>query len=508
MVGRGWTFWLLAVLGAVVLGGAAHAAERHTDRGVVSGISQDGADAWLGVPYAAPPVGALRFRPPQPHDAWRAPRPATALAPLCPQGSQGAEDCLYLNIWRPAAATGALPVMVFFHGGAFQRGGGSFAYYNGGPLAVAGRMVVVTLNYRLGVLGFLAAPALDAENPRHVSGNYGFLDQQAALRWVRANIASFGGDARNVTIFGESAGANSVLLHLMAPGSAGLFAHAISESPVENAHLVPLADAEAANRGLVEKLGCTGADAAACLRAQPAAALTAAAANPVQDGVVLPRQPIDAFRSGRFNRVPVLIGSNHDEWTAFVAMTALPPRAPPTEAEIVTRFANELHTDGQAVLAEYPVAVHGSPIQSLAQAETDALVSCPTLAARAALAAHVTVFTYELTEKNPARAQLLGPPIAGLDYGDYHTADLPYVFGVSAPDGARVTGKDAALSARVMAYWAGMAHAGVPGRAAGAPAWPAFRPGGAVLLLQDDIVPMAEARVAADHHCGFWQRQR
>jgi para-nitrobenzyl esterase len=490
------------------------AAQRtRTDKGVVTGAVQGNTYAFLGIPYAAPPVGPLRFRPPQPHDVWKHELAATTLPAFCPQPSGGNEDCLYLNVWTPKQLHTGLPVLVFFHGGAFQLSGSAFPYFNGAALAQTGDVVVVTVNYRLGALGFLTAAALDAESPQHVSGNYGLMDQQAALKWVHTNIPAFGGDADNVAIFGQSAGADSVLYHLDSPQSAHLFARAIAESPVDNAQLQTLADAEhGSGAAIVTKLNCaTATDIPACLRAVPAAQLVAAGsdARPVLDNVVLPRQPIDAFRTGKFNLVPVIIGSTHDEWTAFVWHLVAPPNQPMTEQGYADHITAAYHDNAAAVLKEYPVSAYPSPIQAFATVQTDSQVACPVAEARDALSRHVLTYGYELNEPDPARAQLLGPPLPGLNYGDYHTADLPYVFGVSAPDGTPVAGKDATLSHKVMGYWSDLARSGNPNRPPfkdAGPAWPIFTQTHIILSFQDGIATMTDARFREEHHCGFWNQ--
>ncbi len=225
-------------------GGAAAAPSRvvQVDGGAIRGFRAGALSVYRGIPFAAPPVGALRWRPPQPVLPWRGVLECTRFRPACPQQDVPgiglcapgpySEDCLYLNVWTPAHAPAErLPVMVWIHGGGFVNGSGSLA--GGGPdwLSRYGRVVVVSISYRLGIFGYFALPALSRESSRHVSGNYGLLDQIAALRWVQRNIGAFGGDARRVTVFGESAGAQSVVSLLVSPLSRGLFARAVAESP-------------------------------------------------------------------------------------------------------------------------------------------------------------------------------------------------------------------------------------------------------------------------------------
>ena len=496
-----------------------------TDKGVVVGTSLGSVQAFLGVPYAAPPVGPLRFRPPRAHAPWSTPVQATQVAQPCPQtrtvpGSApvitGSEDCLYLNVYTPAKAVSAgRPVMVWIPGGGFVQGSASSPYYNGQYIAEQAGVVVVTVTYRVGALGFLTSPALDRENRAGVSGNYGLLDQQAALRWVQANIASFGGNPKNVTLFGESAGADSTEYALVSPSADGLFQHAIIESSVGLGFIpdLPLATAEATGGAqVVAAVGCANAaDVASCLRDLPANAFLTPAATPqgatlpVVDGLVLPQQPLQAFQSGQFSHIPVIIGSTHDEGTFF----AFPFDAAPgglTAAGYAAQVQSIYGTNAGAVLSEYPVSAYPSPIQALAAVFTDADVACPTAEKREALSRYVQVFGYEFSEPNPAQGPLLGPPLPGLTYGDYHTSDLPYVFGVSAPNGARVAGKDLSLSQRIIKYWTSLARAGNPNVPRNQePYWFNFHVlNGTLLSLQDQITELPEAQFGADHHCRFW----
>jgi para-nitrobenzyl esterase len=293
-------------------------------------VGPQGADpvrAWLGIPYAAPPVGPLRWRPPQAADSWVDVRQARAFgadpvqAPMLASAapSQG-EDCLTLNIWSPRGASpGSLPVMVWLHGGGFVGGSGADRRCEGARLAAHG-VVVVSLNYRVGLFGYLAHPALSAESSHGVSGNYGLLDQLAALQWVRENIAGFGGDAGRVTMFGVSAGSASIALMLVAPAAAGLFHQAILHSPGTARPLASLADAEQAGRALGDDL--------AALRALPAAAVLALTSRlspavrgltsprvlrPIRDGWLLPEDERPAFLAGHLHRMPILLGTNADE---------------------------------------------------------------------------------------------------------------------------------------------------------------------------------------------------
>jgi para-nitrobenzyl esterase len=318
------------------------------DRGVIqldSGPILGRADGvYRGIPYAAPPTSRSRWRPPQPVTPWSAPRRCDSFGPVCPQpGYSGAmsEDCLFLNVWTPAKSAGErLPVMFWIHGGAFTFGSGSDELYDGAALAAKG-VVVVTFNYRLGVLGFLAHPSLSDESPQQVSGNYGLLDQVAALKWVQRNIAQFGGDRHRVTIFGQSAGATSVSLLLVSPLAQGLFRGAIAESPVVVGCLRPLrreelgvTPAEMVGVRLAEGLGVAPAkEVASALRQVPWDRLSAVAAKleksvgveilhlaccPTVDGWMIPDHPVRLFGQGRRQPVPLLTGVTTNESTIFL----------------------------------------------------------------------------------------------------------------------------------------------------------------------------------------------
>src|ERR1700733_5873680 len=311
-------------VGASTLGGQAAAGGPlgAPANGGVRGLASGAVYEFLGAPYAAPPVGALRGQPPQPAASWAGVRDATKFAPHCPQlaspfgQASTSEDCLYLNVFTPRAG-GNHPVMVWIHGGALVTGE-SDDYAPAG--LVADGVTVVTINYRLGALGFLAHPAL--ADGKGQSGDYGLMDQQAALRWVQRNIARFGGDPRDVTLFGESAGGLSTLSQVASPQAKGLFERAIVESGSYNLTQTPLASAETAGEAFATKAGCAS-QTAACLRSLPVSTILAnedsAGYTPNINSEVLPESLGTAFATGNFNRVPVINGTNRDEWRLFVA---------------------------------------------------------------------------------------------------------------------------------------------------------------------------------------------
>jgi len=457
-----------------------------TSSGTSSGIADGGLRAYLGIPYAAPPVGALRWKPPQPVAAWKGTRPCTQFGPACPQPKQDpkgnySEDCLSLNVWTPARKAGArLPVMVWVHGGGFNFGASSQAEYHGANLAKQG-VVVVTLNYRLGPLGYLAHPGLDGESARGTSGNYGLLDQIAALKWVRRNIASFGGDAANVTIFGQSAGSRSVSLLLLAPGSRGLFRRAIAQSggPILGSQYLNPAfngDKAAVSKMGVElarRLGCQeGSGTLACMRAKTAREVVAAAAcdtglfaeeiffAPVFDGGVLPKDPVAAFRTGRQHAVPVITGSTANEGALYLTGEkdlGLPRYATFLKARFGAHAREALAVFPAAADADVPAAID-RVITVGANAEPARFT-----AGNAAMTGS-RAWVFHFTRVPATRLAKTG--------GAHHGVDLAYVFGNLEEPGA-YTDTDQALSRTVMGYWVNFAKSGDP-NGPGLPAWPAF----------------------------------
>jgi para-nitrobenzyl esterase len=372
--------------------GATDPAIARTENGLVRGTVGDGFRTFVGVPFAAPPVGSLRWRPPSPAPSWQGVRDATRPGSPCPalptliagdssKGGSTNEDCLYLNVSTPNPVRHRLPVMVWIHGGGFVNGAGTD--YDARVLTAKANAVVVTINYRLGPFGFLALPGLSAQARDHASGNFGLQDQQAALEWVRRNIAGFGGDPRNVTIFGESAGGLSVCAQLASPTASGLF------QPAAPCIARPrtLSVAETAGATLAARLGC--ADAAtqvACMRGKAVADILAAGGGslgsfgPVVGGDLLPRQIPEAISSGRFNRVPVMEGTNHDEYRLFVA-ALFDLQSPVTPAQYQAVVARRFGANAPKVLAKYPLSDFASPSEALATVITDAVFACPARAA-------------------------------------------------------------------------------------------------------------------------------
>jgi para-nitrobenzyl esterase len=489
-----------------------------TDHGLVRGLHQHGAREFLGIPYAAPPTGANAWRPPQPFPPWRGVRLATKPGHDCAQvGSLATgvpttslfENCLFLNVYTPPQGTGRLlPVMVWIHGGGFTGGAGRI--YDGAALAARDHVIVVTINYRLSAFGFLALKSLDAQSPDHASGNYGLMDQQAAMRWVQDNAFAFGGDPGKVTIFGESAGGASVCANLTSPTASGLFSRAIAESGC----ILPTPSRPAAEQqgtALARSLGCTKpAVAAACLRTKSAAAIlkaeTAAGMSwgPVAGGDILPLSPLSALEAGRYLHVPLLQGSNHDEGRFFVGLEFDALGHPLTAAQYPKVVAAEVGAKAApAVLAHYPLSAFASPDLAFAKVLTDSLFSCPALLTDI-LTHRSGTYAYEFSDPAP-------PNDFGIKFtfplGAAHSTELQYVFGrVPLLDTIPTFKPDqAALSAQMMGYWTRFAATGNP-NGAGAPHWPAF--GGTSPQLQELIpkatAPESEDVFAAFHQCAFW----
>ena len=474
---------------------AGAAAERvMTTGGVVHGARDGETWAFKGVPYVAAPVGARRFQPPAPVECGAAEREATTLGPACPQLAadgtfSGDEDCLQLNVWAPVASAEPRPVLVWFHGGGNAAGSATDPIYDGRRLALAGDVVVVTVNYRLGQLGFLADAALAAGGP---VGNYGLLDQLAALDWVHANVAAFGGDPGNVTIFGESAGGRDVCTLLATPASADRFHRAIIQSGACK-FLQDVAAAQIVADEVATTLGCSG-ERAACLRAAPPEAITRAAAapigalssskfGPVVDGAVVPEQPEAAMVAGRHHAVPLAIGANADE-------TGREVPAGLTVAQYEAQVRAQFGAIANAVLAHYPP--EPTPRAAYVRVTTDARFVCPSrqIARHADSGQSAPVYRYFF--------QYAPTPL-----GAVHGLDVPFVFGtfdaiVVGGQPYVATAADLALSAAVQGYWTRFARTGDPG---GTPAWPAQAAGDPVLVL-DRVVATGAGIRAAD--CDFW----
>jgi para-nitrobenzyl esterase len=445
-----------------------------TQSGKVAGIA-GAVRAFLGIPFAAPPVGALRWQPPQPAAPWSGVRDAAKFGPD-PMQAPGAvlrgpridEDCLTLNVWTPAKPGEKLPVMVWLFGGGFTAGSGSTPRTDGAALAAKG-VVVVTVNYRVGVLGFLAHPELTAESPHRASGNYGLLDQIAALAWVRDNVAGFGGDPGKVTLFGVSAGGACVSLLLASPLAEGLVHQAILESAGSYRPLGVLADAEALGESVM------GKDLAA-LRRLPAAELVARTGkfNPPARGLTVPRllrpiidgyavvhDEVPAYLHGRYQQVPTIVGSNADEGGFFI--DAMPIK---TAADYSAYMTRNFGASTDAALAVYPAPDDAAVPGALAGVFGDTQFTYGARSiARAMARRQPKVFRYLFSHHPGGRAD---PPM--------HSEEVQYVFGTyrfDNPDGLEFTVQDNVVAEAMMGAWARFAQTGDPNGPGLAP-WPAY----------------------------------
>ncbi len=474
-----------------------------TADGVVQGKAVGGTDEFLGLPYAAPPVGPLRWQPPQPASRWAGVRQATAFAPHCPQPpsdfgvASTSENCLYLNVYAPARAASlrGLPVMVWVHGGSLLVGESDD--YNPAALVRHG-VVVVTINYRLGALGFLADTAL-ADRPGGPSGDYGLMDQQAALRWVQRNIRGFGGNPHNVTLFGESAGGLSVLSQLASPAARGLFDRAIVESGTYDLAQAPLATAEKAGQAFVAKVGCS-TNTAACLRSLPVSTVVDnenfGGYDPDIDGSVLTQSIGTALASGQFNHMPVIIGTNHDEWRLFIALDGETVTAANYQASIAATLG--VSSSAAAVIAaQYPLSGYASPPIALGAVGTDAIFACPALTAEQSLSKYVPTYAYEFNDENAPERFL---PPASFPYGAAHASEIQYLFKLpTAPQPGTLSAPQLRLAAAMKQDWTSFARRGFP-----AFGWPAFNSASPRWLSLIPPRPQLETDFSAEHHCAFW----
>ena len=465
----------LMVLAAVA--SPAAAAPARLDTGLVEGVRRSDATAYLGIPYAAPPTGPQRWRPPLPALSWSGVRVADAHGAPCAQAplrglttlsDASREDCLTLNVWQPnAPAKRSRPVMVWIHGGGFINGSGASPTFYGEAFARLG-VVLVTINYRLGVFGFLAHPELGREAGDGASGNYGLMDQIAALRWVQRNIAAFGGDPANVTLFGQSAGGASVLALMTSAAADGLFARAIVQSGAAANGLAPVALATAEGEGEAMAGGLSLAE----FRQQDQKALLARAGTfhfgPVRDGRLIDKAPAEMATALRRTRRPLLIGSN--------ARERLAPVAPPLTKDTVTAAFG---SNAPRALALYranaasgPDPVLGTAAEQLA---TDASFRCGTLlVARASAAAGAPTWLYHWEQSVPGREAA----------GAAHSVEVPYVFGTLSATGfsaADYGPDDRRLSALAIRYWANFATTGDP-NGPGLPRWPRHQAGRRAVL--------------------------
>ncbi len=487
------------------------------EQGLLRGARESGVEVFRGVPFAAPPVGPLRWQPPGVPEPWTGVRDALSFGPQCPQLDDrgrvvGEEDCLQLNLWTPAVRTPGelLPVMVFIHGGGHVQGsatvpaGPGKILYDGARLAGGRRVVVVTVQYRLGPLGFVSIPELDAERADGGSGNFGTLDLVAALGWVRHNIAGFGGDPSRVMIFGESAGAVETCMLLVARPAADLFSAALMQSGGCTAQ--DLTEARSTGAELVVAAGCSGSgDAAACMRslsvedvvlaipAQAAVSGPQGPFGPVVDGAVIPGDPLEVIRTGGHHAVPFVVGANADETGRDAP--ALATDAEYRAAVLALAFGSQALAD--LVLARYPSADYPSPRAAYVAVTSDAKFVCT--ARRVARAARegqlLPVWRYFFARPYRGGSTLLE------SFGAFHGAELPYVFGDLDISGYDPPPEEEALSSAMGAAWAMLAGSGRPGAVEGVP-WPQYATGDDPFLMLD--VPVSAQDGVRTEQCDFW----
>ena len=480
------------VIGLFALPAVGMAATVVIDSGPIRGLQGNGVAAYKGIPFAAPPVGRLRWREPQAVQSWTGVRVATTFAPACLQRGvsmpgepdpKTSEDCLYLNVWAPAGRSRAVrPVMVFIPGGGYTNGATSLPLYWGDRLARRG-VVVVTLSYRLGPLGFLAHPELTAESPHQSSGNYGLMDQAAALTWVQRNIRTFGGDPARVTIFGQSAGAMSVSMLMASPLAQGLFQRAIGESGglFEPLQLAPNYGLRVAERDGVAFAKSVGATSLAELRRLSGTQLLKGdlgrVSHPVIEPYALPLSPYDAFVTGRQARVPILVGWNAEEARSLTDFSKV--RAA-SFAEDIRKAFGPLPS---ALIDAYPHADDTQAIQGRADFERDLRFAWDNWSwARLQAAAGSPAYAYRFEHRPPFPA---GSVRAG--WGASHFAELWYVFDHLDHEQWRWTTSDRMLADAIAGYWVNFARSGDP-NGPGLPTWPRFDATGGLILRLDDPI--------------------
>lgn len=513
----GWRtlLWLIAPLVAASVS-APLAAEPsdprlvQTDLGPVAGVVTRTYRAFQGIPYAAPPTGELRWAAPQPVKPWNVPLDASKPGSSCPQDAGTLavpslnEDCLYLNVFTPPPGKQPRPVMVWLHGGGFHSGDG--AQYEAHRLASEGGVVVVTVNYRLGVFGFFGLPGLPG------SGTFGLQDQQAALRWVKRNAAAFGGDPKNVTLFGESAGGMSTCAQMTSPGAVGLFSKAIIQSgacnvtwpkgvlhPLAPAYRLwaPRSEVEARGGQVANDLGCAGPAAAlSCLRRLPVSELMKMHQRFVQpafDTAILPRDPVLAVREGKFAAIPLMIGVTRDEHSAFVVMLA--QQGPITPAKYQEFVANAFGDRSGSVSDRYPLAYYASPAEAWVAIGTDAGFACATHRLAEVSSSKAPTYVYEFADRDAPNPGY--PTPRDFKFGATHASELAYLFDIaSLRDSFSPAQK--ALSSQMIRSWAQFAKGGRP--------WPSFSVQAPYVRTLAPSGDAASIDFGADHQCDYWSR--
>jgi para-nitrobenzyl esterase len=472
-------------------------------QGLLQGLTNQTAQAFLGIPYAAPPVGKLRWQAPAAVPSWQGARDATKQQSACPQlaSSNGPtvtnEDCLYLNVYRPLQVSSSAKLSVFFwiHGGGFLNGTGN--QFDGSTFAAQNHAIVVTINYRLGVFGYLALPQLMSSFP--AVGDIGLLDQEAALRWTRQNIAAFGGDPAKVTIAGESAGGMSVCDMLASPTAAGLFRAALVESGTCVTDTQAAAEASAST--FTQAVGCNdAATVVACLNSKTTSELLQAAgssffSDPYPGVPVLPLQPYQAIEKGTWNKVPVVMGNNHDE--AAIAYASLYPLSVQKYQQIVTALFGSI---AAKVEAEYPLSNYSDPFYALAAERTDVGFASMTYVNSGIIQnAGAPIYEFEFADPNP-------PAPAGISahLGAYHSSELQFVWPGYYGDYTRgLDVSEQRLSQEIISYWGAFVNNGNP-NCAGDVQWPTRGSAGDAVMSLQPGGNVVIHNFAAEHHVPFW----
>ncbi len=497
-----------------------------TDRGLIRGVVTDKIRSFQGIPYVAAPLGNLRYHLPEPHIAWTHVLTTTTPNKGCPQLSRYGglteasenEDCLYLNVVTPfhpgKSLPKNLPIMVWIHGGAFV--GGSASYYPLEQLAISGQAMLVSFNYRLGVLGFLAHPSLD----RNWNGDLGIKDMQAALAWVQKNARAFGGDPKNVTIFGESAGAGLVCMLLISPNeSSGLFQKAAISSAACVRQFREAKDSEKVGLKIAEQVGCTdNSKALSCLRSKSVKELLDAGSKAAGDDLMaftptvgnktLPLQGKEALQSGKFVRVPLINGGNKDEFRLYIGYMLIAGKKINAENYIET-LTSYYGDHAEAVSREYSLKDYSSAAIALATALSDynpvaGIYNCGYLQQGRLAAKYVSVYEYVFSDEN-------SPPLAHVpnyNLGAAHAQDLSYLFprydDTNAHNGSLLTGDSLTISDKMIGYWTTFAKTGNPNNAKQKPYWPEFKKTSDVMNFLPGKIRTFDAAKA--HHCDFWEK--
>lgn len=491
-----------------------------TDSGPVRGITQGAVQSYLGIPYAAPPVGDLRWNPPHRPKAWKAVLDASKFGDKCPQNADlgafakpgGAEDCLTLSVLVPKDAqqsSAKLPVFVWIYGGSLLVGASSD--YDAHKLAVEGKAIVVTFNYRLGLLGFFAHPTLDKEG--HAFANYGLMDQNFVLDWVQRNIASFGGDPKNVTLAGESSGGTSVFSQIVSPWSAGKFQQAIAMSGSAVIYKfprfgapTPLLDAEKMGGNFAKSVDCAATD-VKCLRQLPVETILAkqkpyTIVQTIIDGNFLPMSHADAFKSGKFNHVVLIDGGDRDEARFFLGLgesAGGPPMSVKDYAGAIGGYFGK--PLGDAALKEYPLEVYNSPSEGWSAAVSDAFFACPARAIDRWVGATTPVYAYEFADQTAP--SYLNP--TSYPQGAAHTSELAYLFpGFHGGTGNAVSlnAMQAKLSTQMVTTWSHSYQLN-----AVAADWSKYdAQKDNVMRFSLPAARMTEQSFHAMHHCDFWDK--